>query len=131
MDLFERNLEEDMQQLAAEVQKHRERPEMENATAHEIIKESLRSFPKLEQPVEAGNAEAATSEHMSPLPEYAADASPETKLEIEYLLDTAFKKGLGAALSQSEKSTAFIQDAFRDALSGRLYPELQKRGLVP
>jgi hypothetical protein len=66
----------------------------------------------------------------NPLPDYAQNAAPEVKLEIEYLLDLALRDGLSKALSESEKSPYFVQDAFHDALAGKLYPELQKRGIV-
>jgi hypothetical protein len=46
------------------------------------------------------------------------------------LLDLALRDGLSKALSESEKSPYFVQDAFHDALAGKLYPELQKRGIV-
>jgi hypothetical protein len=52
------------------------------------------------------------------------------RLEIEYLLDIALQKGVGPALAESAKSPYFVQDAFHDALAGKLYPELQKRGLM-
>ena len=52
------------------------------------------------------------------------------KLEIEYLCDMALRKGIATAMSESEKSPYFVQDAFHDALAGKLYPELQKRGIV-
>jgi len=64
------------------------------------------------------------------LPAYVDSASPEVKLEIEYLLDVALKQGIGKALAESQKSPYFVQDAFHDALAGALYPELQQRGIV-
>ena len=64
------------------------------------------------------------------MPAYAQNAAPEIKLEIEYLLDLAFQKGIATALAESAKSPYFVQDAFHDALAGRLYPEMQKRGLM-
>jgi hypothetical protein len=66
----------------------------------------------------------------SPLPDYAQNAPAEVKLEIEYLMDVALRQGLGKALSEAQKSPYFVQDALHDALAGRLYPELQKRGVV-
>jgi hypothetical protein len=40
------------------------------------------------------------------------------------------RKGIGSALTESAKSPYFVQDAFHDALAGKLYPELQKRGMI-
>jgi hypothetical protein len=78
-------------------------------------------------PVSPANGQSFSN---SPLPAYAQSAAPEIRLEIEYLLDIALHKGIGIALSESAKSPYFVQDAFHDALAGRLYLELQKRGLM-
>lgn len=123
-----------MQKLAAEIKGQRERPEMQNANERELIKEAIRSFPHLEKPsgtkapVPAPAANATSSK--SPLPDYAQSAPAEVKLEIEYLMEIALKQGLGKALSEASKAPYFVQDALHDALAGRLYPELQKRGVV-
>lgn len=131
---FEKSLEADMQQLATEIQTQRERPELQNSAEQELVKEAIRAFPELKhQPQAAAHGEAASTPAdiaASPLPVYAQNAPAEVKLEIEYLLDIALKKGIGPALTESRKSPAFVQDAFHDALAGRLYPELQRRGVV-
>jgi hypothetical protein len=141
---FETALESDMQQLAAEIRGQRERPEMKDAAEQELVREAIRAFPESaeskNQPQaaaqsadagqQAGAASAGGDNPASPLPAYAQHAPAEVKLEIEYLLDIALKKGIGPALAESQKSPAFVQDAFHDALAGRLYPELQKRGVV-
>lgn len=145
MDQFETSLEVDIQRLAAEIRGQREKPEMKNAAEQELVREAIRAFPELSrdsknQSQAAANDAASVSGQVagdmsgnnpnSPLPAYAQSAPAETKLEIEYLLDVALKKGIGPALAESQKSPAFVQDAFHDALAGRLYPELQKRGIV-
>ena len=137
---FEKVLESDIQHLATEISGQRERPEMQNFAEQELIKEAIRAFPesardaKHQSQAAANDANAtqgaAISDANSPLPAYAQTASAEVKLEIEYLLDIALKKGIGPALEESQKSPSFVQDAFHDALAGRLYPELQKRGIV-
>lgn len=146
---FETALESDMQQLATEIRGQREKPEMKSAAEQELVREAIRAFPESaknmpknnnEQPQAGGGAanaaQSATDANgggnnpNSPLPVYAQNAPAEVKLEIEYLLDVALKKGIGPALTESQKSPAFVQDAFHDALAGRLYPELQKRGIV-
>ncbi len=66
----------------------------------------------------------------NPLPDYAANAPAETKLEIEHLLETAFREGIMAANTKAARSSPFVLDAFHDALAGKLYPELKKRGIV-
>lgn len=131
---FERALEEDMKVLAAEIKNQRARPELKDAGEQELLREAIRAFPQLEKKPEAPAARAAASDAggdaKSPLPGYAQSAPAETKLEIEYLLELAFREGPVKALNESKKSPAFVQDAFHDALAGRLYPELQRRGFV-
>ncbi len=137
---FEQSLETDIQRLATEIKTQQERPEMKNAAEQELVKEAIRAFPELKNQPQAAAATASDSvtsadsqsriSSSSPLPAYAQHAPAEVKLEIEYLLDIALKKGIGTALTESQKSPAFVQDAFHDALAGRLYPELQKRGIV-
>jgi hypothetical protein len=106
-----------------------------NAEGLDAVKEAIRAFPQLGHevpddngiPVSPANGQSFSN---SPLPAYAQSAAPEIRLEIEYLLDIALHKGIGIALSESAKSPYFVQDAFHDALAGRLYLELQKRGLM-
>jgi hypothetical protein len=135
-------LENDMKSLAAEVARNRENAELQNSNERELVKEAIRAFPRLNsaerpgtgvpvptpQPVPATASAQAPSN--SPLPDYAQSAPAEVKLEIEYLIDVAFQHGLSKALAESEKSPYFVQDAFHDSLAGKLYPELQKRGIV-
>lgn len=138
-------LENDMRVLAEEVRRSREDVERQSLGERELLKEAIRAFPRLNagertpsgapapmppQGVPVPAAPAPSPAAPSPLPDYAQAAPAEVKLEIEYLLDLALQHGIGKALSESEKSPYFVQDAFHDALAGKLYPELQKRGIV-
>lgn len=131
---FENTLEADMKTLAAEIHHTQEFKDTKNAQGVEVVKEAIRAFPALGHEVPSGNgtpvAAATPGEANSPLPAYAQNAPAEIKLEIEYLLDLAFQKGIATAMQESAKSPYFVQDAFHDALAGRVYPELQKRGLM-
>lgn len=128
---FEHALEGDIARLAEEVTKQRERPEMKNAAERELLKEAIRAFPETSRS-QAAPAPAPPSSRasQSPLPDYAQNAPAEVKLEIEYLLDIALRHGIGKAMGEAKKSPYFVQDAFHDALAGKLYPELQRRGIV-
>ena len=124
-----------MKTLAAEIHRTQEMKDVKNAEGLDVLKEAIRAFPPLGREASNDNgtpavAAVAAAWSNSPLPTYAQNAPAEIKLEIEYLLDIAFQKGIGAALSESAKSPYFVQDAFHDALAGRLYPELQKRGVL-
>ena len=123
-----------MKTLAAEIQRTQELKDVKNAEGLDVVKEAIRAFPNLERPsgngVPVPTSPAAAPLSDGPLPAYAQSASPEIKLEIEYLIDIALHKGIGPALTESAKSPYFVQDAFHDALAGKLYPELQKRGVI-
>ena len=124
-------LESDIKMLAIEIQRSQEFKDVKNAEGLDVVKEAIRAFPRLEHRDDNGTpTPSALAQSTGPLPAYAQDAPAAVRLEIEYLLDMAFHKGLGVALAESEKSSDFVQDAFHDALAGRLYPELQKQGLV-
>jgi hypothetical protein len=131
---FEHALEADMKTLAAEIHRTQEMKDRKNAEGLDAVKEAIRAFPQLGHDRPDGNgvpvAPVTPGEENSPLPLYAQNAPAEIKLEIEYLLDLAFRKGISTAVQESAKSPYFVQDAFHDALAGRLYPELQKRGLM-
>lgn len=132
---FEQALETDMKTLAAEVQRTQEVKNMKEAQGLELVKEAIRAFPQLNRDAMPNNGvpvapASAMAPSDSPLPAYAQNAAPEIKLEIEYLLDLAFQKGIATAMKESSKSPYFVQDAFHDALAGKLYPEMQKRGLL-
>lgn len=120
-------LEADIKTLSQEIQKHRERPESKGLTGEALLKQAIRSLPVTDD----GNRQAPkTDSSKSPLPSYAQNASAEVKLEIEYLLDLALHQGISRAMSEAKNSPYFVQDAFHDALAGKLYPELQRRGII-
>lgn len=125
-------LESDMQKLAEQIRAGREQHRAETRTERELIKEAIRVFPDLPHAAPPTPSDPAVTQDAAadPLPDYAKDAPPETKLEIEYLCDLALKKGISAAMTDAKKSPYFVQDAFHDMLAGKLYPELQRRGIV-
>ena len=127
------SLEADMRRLAEQIKSERERPFGEAKTERQLVKEAIHVFPNLQgtkNKMPAPPPAPQTDDARSPLPDYAKNAPPEVKLEIEYLCDVALRKGIAAAISEAEKSPYFVQDAFHDSLAGKLYPELQKRGIV-
>lgn len=132
-------LESDLKTLAAEVIRAQEAREENRIQGVEAVRNAIRSFPTLNKnEVPNGSSATVTSPAVpsaasvdnGPLPAYAQTAAPEVKREIEHLVDIAMQKGISEALTQSESSPYFVQDAFHDALAGKLYPELQQRGLI-
>lgn len=118
-------LEADMKRLAEEIQKHRENPERRGLGGQEVVKRSIQSIITPPPPPPAPQQTQGGA-----LPAYAADAPAESKLEIEYLIDLAFQHGLDKANAEAMKSSPFVMDAFHDALAAKLYPELQRRGIL-
>ncbi|MBI2092981.1 MAG: hypothetical protein HYT75_08335 [Deltaproteobacteria bacterium] len=117
-------LEADMRRLAEEIQRHRENPESRALSGQEIVKKSIQSIITPPPPPTPQQAQGGA------LPAYAASAPAETKLEIEYLVDLAFQHGLDKANTEAMKSSPFVMDAFHDTLAAKLYPELQRRGIL-
>ena len=128
---FEHALEADIERLSAEVKTNREHLELRGASAHEVIKQSLKAITPQQQANDAQTSQApAQNVFQNPLPDYAANAPAETKLEIEHLLETAFREGIMVANAKAANSSPFVLDAFHDSLAGKLYPELKKRGII-
>ncbi|TSC82202.1 MAG: Uncharacterized protein G01um101420_506 [Parcubacteria group bacterium Gr01-1014_20] len=114
---------QDVEILRREVEKHREAPEAKGFTEQQLLKKAIVSIT----PISGGSQSSALP---GVLPDYAQSASPEVKLEIEALVEAAFTKGVIEAANEASKSSAFVLDAFHDALTDKLYPELQKRGIL-
>ena len=122
-------LEADLGRLAEEVRLGRDRPEFKDRGDKEIIKQSLeRMMPNLSAQNRTGGQPGDDSPGI--LPPYAKDISPETKLEIEYLLDLALHKGLDEANKAAAKSSPFVLDAFHDTLVLKFYSEMVRRGIL-
>ena len=129
-------LEADLKRLALEIQRQEKLPENRNLGGEALLKKSLESIvsPLSEEAGEkvptSKSPSAVSSGPNCPLPDYAQSSGAKTKLEIEYFLDMAFHHGLDKAVSEARKSSPFVLDAFHDALAGKLYPELKKRGVL-
>ncbi len=129
-------IEQDLRALAHEVESRKLEGEVKDLSDRQIIKEALEKIhPTNTQTTgvddTATNAATQSNESVnSILPEYVKSASPEARLEIEYLLDDAFRDGLVSATTKAATSSPFVLDAFRDALAGRLHEELIRRGLI-
>lgn len=113
----------DVEVLRREVEKHREMPESKGLNDQEILKRVIQS-------ISPTSDDKTTQSTPGVLPDYAQSVSPAVKLEIENLIDMVFTKGVQEAAKEATKSSPFILDAFHDALTDKLYPELQKRGVL-
>lgn len=127
---FEAALEHDIERLSEEIKTRREHPEMQGVSGRELLKQSIQAMAPPPVSPSAGSGPATANVFQNPLPDYAAGAPPEVKLEIEHFLEMAFREGIVKASAEAAKSSAFVLDTFHDALAGKLYPELKKRGIV-
>lgn len=118
-------LEADIKRLSQEIQKHREMPENRILGGQELVKKSIQSMAPVPTPPAPPAQQSGGT-----LPDYAEEAPAESKLEIEYLVDVALHHGIDKANAQAMKSSPFIMDAFHDAMAAKLYPELQRRGIL-
>lgn len=116
--------ESDLDRVAGEILAHKESPEFKGASGTELVKQALQNMAPVPQ---ASPAPAVSSPN---IPDYAQDAAPAAKMEIEHLVDMALREGITKAQGEALKSNPFVLDAFHDALAGKLYPELQKRKIV-
>lgn len=120
-------IEKDIQRISAEILRQRRRQETTSASGKEVIREAVRSYTGQVTP-KSPPPPPAVVQH--PLPQYAADAPAEVKEKAEQLLEMAFQEGILKAARMAEEAGPFVLDVFHDALAGKLYEELKKRGVV-
>ena len=124
---FERNVfERDFQAFSKEIKEHQERNGIENLKEVHV-KDYLKSKFTESQPVSKQPMQIQESES---LPDYLISEPNEIKGRVENLIAIAFKDGIESAAKEARKSGPFILDAFHDALTSKLYLELNKRGLL-
>ncbi|MEK7089418.1 MAG: hypothetical protein AAB920_01215 [Patescibacteria group bacterium] len=138
---FSESLDTHLERLGAHINVERERPSSELSSPREIVKNSLKNYAEdLTQirnvsvaEAQAGLVSQATpaSDMSGSLPNYLfnSDISEGIKQEVKALVDFVFSDNLESAIKESRKRSAFVQDAFHDALVDKLMPELVKRGI--
>jgi len=119
-------MEADMKRIAEEVQKYKENPEVKNYSEKELLKKSIQSMT----PATPGRDVSAQNQRGDDLLSNLNSAPPSAKLEVEGLLGLAFKEGVVKASEEARKSSPFVLDAFHDALTGQLYDEFKRRGVI-
>ena len=120
---MERALEADITRLTEEIKKTGEQPEMHSVSGPEILKKSIQTY--------AGNMQSTNAQPSAgPLPVPAQSSSPDAQLQIEQLVDMALHQGILKADAAARRASPFVLDSFHDALTGKLYPEFKKRGIL-
>lgn len=133
---FHEKIEQDLVRIGAEVKARKMEGETRNFGEREAVKQSLKMITEAAQPTppafSGGQLPNPALDGDADLPEYMADANSEdgVKRAVHGLIDLAFKKGIGAAVSLARKTNPFVEDAFHDALVDKLLPELRSRGII-
>ena len=127
---FEQNpFERDFQSFSKEIKEHQEKNKIENLQETHV-KDFLKSKTPPVQPVATPSTQTKQLNESDTLPDYLMSESNEIKGRVENLLALAFQDGLESAAKEAAKSGPFILDAFHDALTSKLYSELNNRGLL-
>lgn len=124
------SIEEEIRNLTEVVGRNR------NATPEthkEIINEALRErayshAPSLREVTL--HIQTPSSKRKGVLPTYLDNETPDVRLRIEQIIDTAYHKGIWEGYREAEKAGTFMLKAFHDALIDRLYDDMKRRGLI-
>ncbi len=135
MQNFSESLDKSLDRLGAEVSKKVESPEFKEAPIEHVVKESLRTLSvSATPPAAAVSAEKPRDQDPRArfLPSYLSDdaGDVEVKAVVENLVTLAFQSGVERAIAEAKRYPPFVEDAFHDALTEKLVPELRKRGII-
>lgn len=125
-------LEADIRRLSQEVKDKKSLPEHKNTSERELLKQAL--YPHVQNytqntPASITPDDAAKVE-MEVLPDYLKDSPDDIKLKVEELVDVAFKRGIEKGADEARKYGPFIFDAYHDAITDKVYEEMEKRKMI-
>lgn len=140
---FSESLDAHLDRLQTHINTEREKPSAELSSPREIVKQSIQTYAEQLAPLQnisvanagqgglVSQATPAPNAFGSTLPNYFfdSDIADGIKREVTKLVETALSDNLETAIKESRKHSAFVQDAFHDALVDKLMPELVKRGV--
>lgn len=123
--------EKDLQKFSKEIKEHQVRNKIESVQESHV-KDVLVSRFGQQPGVSAGAAKTQKTvlDQTATLPDYLLTEPDQIKDRVEHLITMAFSEGIERSLKEAAKSGPFILDAFHDALTSKLYEELNKRGLL-
>lgn len=134
---FSENLEKDFERLTAAIGERQRQESEDRRPEKEIVKKSLEVFwpPEMEavkSSVPVAPPVAAPTADGGFLPAYMAgdQDDPAAEKKVADLVNLAFQEGLAAAWRMAQRESPFVIDAFHDALTDKLLPELKKRGVI-
>lgn len=108
--------ESDLKKIETQINKFKELPEAESMAPQEIVKQSIKQLAPA--PIE------------TPVPAQPLTPPNETEKTVEFLVNMAVSEGIVKANQAAKSADPFVMDSFHDAIVGRYYPELQKRGII-
>lgn len=134
---IQKNLEKDIERLSQEVERLKGL-EQGNYEKKEVVKRSFEKFSddNLPQNISTDDdndiKEDIVEKEKEFLPDYLqkTEGNDDVKLAVEELLNLTFQKGLNYTLKQAKKADPFVQDAFHDALTEKLMPLLEEKGII-
>jgi hypothetical protein len=110
--------ESDLKRIEGQINKFKELPEAESMAPQEIVRQSVKQIAPLVGDVSA------------PVPAQPMNPPDEAEKTVEYLVNMAITEGVVKANQAAKDAEPFVMDSFHDAMVGRFYPELQKRGII-
>jgi len=126
-------LEKDIERLSREVVEKKNLPEHKETPERELIKQVITPLIfqiKRQASGTANNFQSVSDAEETVLPDYLKDSPAEIKLQMEKLVESVFSDGLEKTIKKAVSLNAFVLDAFHDALTDKLYSELESRKLI-
>lgn len=108
-------LESDIERIQQRLSEFKELPEARDMSEPQMVKKAVESFA----PQPSGDVSTPATD----------EAPSDADREVEELLKTVFESGLEQAVSAASRMHPYVMDAFHDAIVGKLYRELEKRGI--
>lgn len=134
---FSEGLEGSLTRLGVEVAKNLRSPEFKEAPIEKVVKESIKNMPLPPAPTTPRESEKLKTVTANPLDDFlpsymSGEEGSDEKIKaiVENLVSLALNFDVEKALAESKKYPPFIEDAFHDALTDKLVPELRKRGII-
>ena len=121
-------LEQDIKELSAEILEKSKNQETDHRQVlRSVLEEKIKDIrTEISSPLSEKNEKIGKA-HSRFLPDYLDGAADEVKLEIEKLIDYLLHHGLYQAIKLALSKPANITDAFRDAITDKLYQIMKER----
>ena len=123
------SLEREIQELSLDL-KNKSIAEKREAIKNSLAKKIELSSATTTQSSSVLQQQTTIAHPSSILPPYAANLPEELQLKVEKLVDLAWHKGIDTAIVIARQSGPMVLDLLHDSLTGKIYDEMEKRGLL-